>query len=259
MQSWYRRYGSWLLGGLFLVAFSAAGAWLLWAIADQQQGRLPTFAYSPLILRPAPRRAAPAVTGGQMTQRLQGAGATMGGDLEVSLAWDGLSDFDLEVQGPTGERVNARHWRGANGGVQDVDANPTLIDSTGQARVDASQIPGADTIQPLPDFLVDMDDKMGLPGEVAGLLAFPAHDGKAPTRFTRHPVEHTYYEHAPPGTYLVYVHCYSWREASRTPLAYIVQARHHGKVFYEQPGTLGPASYAVEGAAPVVACRLTLP
>jgi hypothetical protein len=194
-----------------------------------------------------------------MTERLQNAGATMGGDLEVSFAWDGLSDFDLEVQGPTGERVNAEHWRGANGGVQDVDANPTLLNATGQLRVNAGQVPGADTIQPLPDFLVDAEGQSGLSAELASLLTIPGEDGKAPTRFTRRPVEHTYFRQAAPGTYLVYVHCYSWREGSRAPLAYLVQARSHGKIFYEQPGTLGPASYAVDGATPVLACRLTLP
>jgi len=259
MQSWYRRNGGWFWGGLFVLAFSATGIWLLWAIGDRQHGRLFTFAYSPLIGRSGPRGAAPAVMGGQMTQRLQSAGATMGGDLEVSLAWDGLSDFDLEVQGPSGERINAEHWQGADGGVQDVDANPTLIDATGQLRVNAGQIPGADTIQPLPEILVDMDRLAGLPEGTVSLPAMPGENGKAPTRFSRHPVEHTYYVHATRGMYAVYVHCYSWREASRAPLPFIVQARSHGKVFYEQPGTLGPASYAVDGAIPVLACRLNLP
>lgn len=254
MEPWYRRYGSWIFWGAFCLLFSAAGAWLLWAAGERQGGKLVTLAGVPSLRRDASRRPAPAVTGGQVSQRLQRAGATMGGDLEVSLIWDGLSDFDLEVQGPSGERIHAEHWQGSDGGVQDVDANPTLVDSTGQLRVLAGQPPGADTLQPLPEFLVDLDEK--LPG---GFPKITESDRKAPAHFSRHPVEHIYYEHAPRGTYLVRVHCYSWRERSRTPLAYTVQARSHGKVFYERTSTLGPESYAVEGVPPITACQLRLP
>lgn len=256
MESGYRRYASWIFWGAFCLLFSAGGAWLLWAIGERQGGKLVTLGSVPALRLGVSRGRAPAVTGGQVSQRLERAGATMGGDLEVSLVWDGLSDFDLQVQGPSGEQINAEHWQGTDGGVQDVDANPTLIDSTGELRVMAGRPPGADTLQPLPEFMVDLDEKMGLPG---GLPKLSDSDRKAPGHFTRHPVEHIYYQKAPRGIYVVNVHCYSWRERSRTPLKYTVQARSHGKVFYERTGTLGPDSYAVEGVAPVVACRLSLP
>lgn len=258
MQSWYRQYGGWLLGVLFAVAFSVAGSCLWWALAEPWEGRLPTLAYVSRLPRSVRHAAAAPVTGGKITERLQRAGATMGGDLEISLAWDGLSDFDLQVRTPSGELIEAEHWQGVNGGVQDVDANPTLVDALGQIRINSGQPPGAGTIQPLPEFLVDMDRFADLDGSIR-LPALPSQDGKAPTRFTRHPIEHTYFERATTGTYLVYVHCYSWRETRQTPLAYTVQARSHGKVFYEQSGVLGPASYAVEGVAPVVACHLNVP
>ena len=153
---------------------------------------------------------APAVDAQQIDQRLTAAAATTGGEVEVSLAWNSLSDLDLEVRDPAGELITAHHPQSASGWIQDVDANPTLLTEAGSQQVDAGQYPGPGDVLPVPDVLVDLDEK--LPQDLRGLATLPRSDGKAPSRFTRRPVEHIYFARAPKGTYTVYAHCYSWRE-----------------------------------------------
>jgi hypothetical protein len=198
--------------------------------------------------------AAPAVDARQIDQRLLAASATTGGEVEVSLAWNGTSDFDLEVRDPSGELITAYHPNSASGGVQDVDANPTILNEGGSARAQSGQVPGAENVVELPDVFFDLDRQPGLPNG----FTLPGAEGKAASRFTRAPVEHIYFARAPRGTYTVYAHCYSWRERSSAPLPYTVQVRSHGQVFHEVSGTLGPTSYVADGTAPAQACQFAI-
>jgi hypothetical protein len=202
--------------------------------------------------------AAPAVGPKQIDQRLAAAGAATGGEVEVSLAWNSPSDLDLEVREPSGELITAHHPRSASGGVQDVDANPTLLTEEGSRRATAGLKPGAENVIALPELFFDLDKKVGLPHDFPGFGDAPGGDGKAPSRFTRTPVEHVYFAHAPQGTYVVYAHCYSWRERNRYPLPFTVQLRSHGRVFYQTSGTLGPASYCADDTRPTQVCRFVM-
>ncbi len=200
---------------------------------------------------PAPGvTAAPVADLRQIDQRLLAASATTGGELEVSLVWNSLSDLDLELREPSGELITAYHRQSASGGVQDVDANPTLVSAEGERRIAAGERPGAENLLPVPEFLVDMDKQVGLPG-----LTLPESGEKAPSRFTRTPVEHIYFTHAPKGFYTVYAHCYSWRESGAAPLPYTIQVRSRGQVFHQTSGTIGPASFVADGVAPLEVCR----
>jgi hypothetical protein len=207
---------------------------------------------------------APAVTGArgvdskQIDQRLLNASATTGGELEVSLAWNSLSDLDLQVRDPAGEMIMADHRRSASGGVQDVDANPTPVNEEGARRADAGLSPGRENVLPVPEMLVDMDKKLGLPEGMSGLGTLPGREGEAPSRYTRTPVEHIYFARAPRGTYIVYARCYSWCEPNFEPLPCTVQVRSRGKVFFERTGTLGPQSFVTHGLAPTEVCRFDI-
>ena len=199
-----------------------------------------------------------AVDSDQIQTRLGSAQATTGGDVEVSLAWNALSDLDLQVQDPSGELINAHHPHSASGGVQDVDANCTLVTEEGARLADSGQNPGPSNVLPLPDFLVDLDEKMGMPGAFDKMPPTTGLDGKAMPRFTRKPVEHVYFAKAPKGAYTVYAHCYSWREPNRTPLPFTIEVRSHGSVFYQTSGTIGPENYITDNTVPTVVCRFDM-
>ena len=175
----------------------------------------------------------------QIDARLLKATARTGGELEVSLAWNTLTDLDIQVRDPAGELISAKHPRSASGGVQDVDANSTLVTVEGSRRAAMGLNPGPENVTPLPEELVDLDTRMGLPHGIPGLNLLPPEE-KALTRFTRAPIEHIYFEHAPKGLYTVYAHCYSWREPNMNPLPCTVEVRSHGRLFYAATGTLGP-------------------
>jgi hypothetical protein len=195
------------------------------------------------------------VDSSQIDSRLAQAAATTGGDLEISLAWNTLSDLDLQVCDPSGEQIAADHPRSANGGVQDVDANPTLLTPEGESRVMMGQIPGRETILQLPEYLIDLNQKMGLPDLNLSSGGSFSDGVKAPPHWTRQPIEHIYFARAPKGIYLVRVHCYSWREPDATSLPYTVEIRSHHQVVYRTVGTIGPTSYAADGAPPIDVCR----
>jgi len=200
--------------------------------------------------------AAPAVPAEQVEQRLTAAQATTGGDVEVSLAWNSLSDLDIGLREPSGFFITARNRKSPSGGKQDVDANPTLVTAEGEARADAGHPPGAENLVPVPEALVDMDEQ--LPRHIRKLLALYGSSDLVEARFTRRPVEHIYFADAPSGKYTVYAQCYSWREPNDTPLPFTIQVRSRGKVMYEWTGKLGPASYAVNGTGPIQACQFVI-
>ncbi len=195
-----------------------------------------------------------AVGSDQIESRLAHESATTGGDLEISLAWNSLSDIDLQVTDPSGEEVSASHPRSESGGVQDVDANPTLLTPEGERRALMGQVPGGENTMALPEMLVDTDRSTGMPAGFPdlGLGGFP---GRAPGHWTRQPIEHVFFARAPSGVYSVRVHCYSWREPDPTPLPFTVEIRSHGSIVSRKIGTIGPASFASDGAAPTEACR----
>ncbi len=194
----------------------------------------------------------------QITARLASASATTGGAVEVSLAWDTLSDLDLQARDPYGELITASHPHSVSGGAQDVDANPTLLTSEGTALVEAGRPCGAANVLPLPDFMVDMDKTLKMPEGYPDLNSLP-NGNKARSRYTRTPIEHIYFQQAPHGVYTVYARCYSWREPNRQPLPFTIQVRSHGKVLLTKTATLGPASFVIDGIAPAQVCQFMIP
>lgn len=198
---------------------------------------------------------APAVDARQIDERLLHAAAAMGGDLEVSLAWNSLSDLDLEARDPAGELVNAYRPHSSRGGVQDVDANPTLVNEEGRRRIDAGQSPGPENVLPVPELLIDLEQKLGLPEGYAPLRSY---EGKAAPRFTRKPVEHIYFAEAPKGTYTVNAGCYSWRESSSAPLPFTIQVRSRGVVIHQTSSTIGPASFVTHRLPPLQVCQFVI-
>ncbi len=200
-----------------------------------------------------------AVDSRQIENRLLSASAVTGGDLEVSLAWNTLSDLDLSLRDPYGELIWAKHRQSQSGGVQDVDANPTLLTMEGIQQAEAGQVPGRETLLPLPDFLVDPPaDIAPLFSSGGSVFSFGASDSRVPSRWTRSPVEHIYFAHAPKGTYTVFAHCYSWREPNHSPLPYTVEIRTRNKAFSHVSSTIGPASYVGDGAGAVQVCQFTV-
>lgn len=199
------------------------------------------------------------VDAGQISRRLLDAGARVGGDVEISLAWNTLTDLDLEVRDPSGELITAEHRHSANGGEQDVDANPTPLSPEGEMRYMSGQPPGQENVEPVPDILVDLDKRVGLPGGLPDLPGFSGTGEHAPGKFTRSPVEHIYFARAPRGTYTVYASCFSWREPDRRPLPFTIQVRSRGRVCLQTTGAIGPASYCADGARPVEVCRFAAP
>jgi hypothetical protein len=250
----------------FVLAVAALLVILVLALVAYSLKRMPRQAALPNMLlvqsgreQQAPNvGGAPAVTATQIDQRLKDAAATTGGEVEVSLAWNSASDLDIRVADPSGELITAAHRHSASGGVQDVDANPTWINAEGERRLAAGQKPGAENVLPVPDALFDLDRQTGLPAGLRELLTLPGSDGKAPSRFTRTPVEHIFFARAPKGTYTVYAHCYSWREPNSNPLPFTVQVRSHGRVFHETSGTLGPASFVTHDTTPTQVCQFVI-
>lgn len=253
-----------------LLVFVAVGAGVYWGLARRGAGMLAGVSGGAGSGRSL--TAVPAVDAGQIQQRLTAAGAVTGGELEVSLAWNSLSDLDLRLRTPRGEMIDARDSTSASGGQLDVDANPTLLTEEGHRRAEAGLPPGAQNITPLPDALVDLDEKVArlrersggsdLPGlfpDLRELERMSGRAGRAPSHFTRHPVEHVYFTRAPRGPYRAYAACYSWREPDRSPLPFTIELRSRGKVFSRVTGTLGPASYAVDGVGPVEVSRFEVP
>ena len=200
---------------------------------------------------------APAVDAQQMQNRLVQAGASTGGEVEVSLAWNTLTDLDIQIVDPFGEKIAADHPRSAHAGIQDVDANPTPTTMEGSMLSAEGRNPGIANVLPIPQMLVDSDDHSGISGLFRD-SPLPAADGKAPARYTRKPVEHIYFAHAPKGIYTVYVHCYMWRESDEIPLPFTVQVRSNGKVFHQVTGTIGPASYITTDTAPIQVCQFEI-
>ena len=199
-----------------------------------------------------------AVDSSQIQQRLLERTATTGGEIEVSLAWNTLTDLDLQVRDPSGELITAAHPHSASGGEQDVDANPTVTTPEGSMRAMQGLNPGPENVIPLPEFMIDMDKKIGMPDEMKELSRLSGQGDKAPPRYTHAPVEHIYFAHAPKGTYTVYAQCYSWREPNANPLPFTVEVRTFGKVFNQTSGTIGPANYITDNTAPTQVCQFVV-
>ncbi|HLK57958.1 MAG TPA: hypothetical protein VKU00_15430 [Chthonomonadaceae bacterium] len=199
----------------------------------------------------------PAIDEQQLASRLTHAGATTGGEVEVSLAWNTLTDLDIQVRDPSGELISASHPRSQSGGIQDVDANPTPTTLEGSMLAAEGKNPGPENVLPVSEELVDLEDKIGMPSDFGG-SGLPGFEDKAPPRYTRKPVEHIYFAHASKGIYTVYAHCYMWREPNSTPLPYTVQIRSHGKAMITTTGTIGPESYITYNAAPIQVCQFEM-
>ena len=200
----------------------------------------------------------PAVGSAQINQRLLDASAKIGGEIEVSLAWNSLTDLDIQVADPQGELITASHALSASGGKQDVDANPTPMTPEGSAIFARGINPGPGSVVELPEFLVDLSDKLGSRDFMRGIEGLSGPEGKAPSLYTRSPVEHIYFAHAPKGTYSVHVRCFWWREHNRNPLPFTIQVRSKGSVFHEVSGTIGPQNYIENNAKAVEVCRFEL-
>ncbi len=194
---------------------------------------------------------------GEVDNRLLRSAATVGGEIEVSLMWDTLSDLDVEVKDPAGQTVEAEHPRSSSGGEQDVDANPTPLSLQGQMKVLRGVPPGVENLEPILEFLIDIDKQSG-PLSKLGKLSLGGFDGRAPSKYTRKPIEHIYYAHAPRGEYIVYTRCYSWREPTQQPLSFWIQVRSGGKVIKEVQSTIGPTNYVADGIEPTEVCRFSL-
>jgi hypothetical protein len=197
------------------------------------------------------------IDSGQFASRLAQSNATLGGELEISLAWNSTSDLDIEVRAPSGEQVHAYNWKAQCGGVQDVDANPTPLTPAGATRYQSGMPPGAESVIQLPEFMFQMDQQFGGLGSFGGLEGLlGGNGGKPPSRYTRTPIEHIHFEQAPKGIYTVYASCFSWREPGKMPLPFTVQVRSHGKVVQTITDTIGPSSYCADGTGSMEVCRL---
>jgi len=198
----------------------------------------------------------PAVNTQQMQNRLLQSGAATGGEIEVSLAWNTLTDLDIQVRDPYGELITASHPRSSHGGAQDVDANPTPTTMEGSMLAEEGKNPGIENVLPIPDMLVDRDrtfSPLGGSGDISDVM--PEAEGKAPPLYTHAPVEHIYFSRASKGVYCVFVHCYMWRELDSTPLTFTIEIRSHSKVFRQITSTIGPGSYITTNASPIQVCQ----
>jgi hypothetical protein len=210
-----------------------------------------------LLSRPGGARAdnlGAAVSVDQISQRLLGVAATTGGELEISLAWNTLTDLDLEVRDPAGELITARHRQSASGGVQDVDANPTPMLPDGERRMSMGLPPGRENVISDKEIFVELQDRFGPLGD----FGMTGSDSRVPSLYTRTPVEHTCFAHAPRGIYTVYVHCFAWCEPNGAPLPYTIQVRSRGRVLFHGMGTIGPADFVENNAPPIQACRFAI-
>src|SRR5262249_37045242 len=130
----------------------------------------------------------PAVGSAQIDQRLLDASAKTGGEIEVSLAWNTLTDLDIQVADPNGELITASHPRSATGGLQDVDANPTPMTLEGSALFNRGINPGPGAVVDLPEVLVDLMDRAGSKELMRGMEGLSSMEGRAPSSYTRSPV-----------------------------------------------------------------------
>jgi hypothetical protein len=255
-----------------LLGFVAVGAPIYWGLAHRRSGPSLLTVVDQGAGRGWNLAAGPGVDPRQIDGRLAAAGANTGGELEVSLAWNTLSDLDLHLRLPSGEVIDGYHAASSTGGELDVDANPTLVTEAGEQRAAVGLPPGAENITPLPEVLVDLDEEVArvrersrgpdLPGlfpDLRELSTMPGRAGRARSHFTRHPVEHIYFTRAPRGIYTAYAACYSWREPTRNPLPFTMELRSKGRVFHRVTGVTGPTSYAAEGARPLEVSRFQLP
>jgi hypothetical protein len=202
--------------------------------------------------------AGPAVSSKQIDQRLTSAAATIGGEVEVSLAWNSWSDLDVQVRAPSGELINAYHPRSSSGGIQDVDANPTLMEPEQLRQTLQRGGAGMDNMDRMIYSLLEQGDDAGMGKSLQQFSGMMGSDGKAPPIFSGKPIEHIFFARAPRGTYAVYARCYNWREHSRSPLPFTVQVRSKGKVFYETSGTIGPASFVMNHIEPTQVCEFVV-
>lgn len=210
----------------------------------------------------------------EVGERLLQAGAVTDGELDVSLAWNTLSDLDLSVRDPTGELTWAHNAHSKSGGVQDVDANPTPLDHIGHAMADAGQPPGREHLRPHSPWIIRQARRrrpafsaldramdsfflrlLGGPEPQIG----PEEPNHAIQRVSETPVEHIYFEHAPKGMYSVLVDCYSWQGADMKPIPYTVLIRCHGQVVSRCYGVAGPANWIENGTPPVELARFAIP
>jgi hypothetical protein len=191
----------------------------------------------------------------QIESRLAQTGATIGGELEISLAWNSMSDLDIQVVAPSGEQVDAKNAYARCGGVQDVDANPTPLTDVGSLRAERGQIPGAENIMPLRDHTLG-GALEGQLGDIERMLGKAMN--RAPSHYSRTPVEHIYFERATKGEYKVLVNCFCWREPSKMPLPFTIQVRSRGRVVQTVAETIGPSSFCVEGTGSMEICRFTV-
>ncbi len=197
----------------------------------------------------------PALTGvsgvpsDQIDRRLTEMSANTGTDLEISLAWNTLTDLELEVRDPSGTRIDSYQSRTADG-LKDVGANPTIRFGRGAEESPQNVMPVT------PDTIGAMNAMLALDG-VSGAdgSAEPPPGAKRVTvrmQYTLTPVEHVFYETAPRGVYTVYVHCYFWREATRDPLPYTLQIRSRGRVFRTVSGVIGPRCFVADRVDPTI-------
>lgn len=198
-----------------------------------------------------------AVGSGDIQDRLTGASARMGGDVEVSLAWNSLSDLDLEVLDPSGELITAHNSHGKSG-RQDVDANPTLMSQDEIESAFRTHGAQGETLDALFYSAIEQGAGSSVGDSLRQLSELGGSDGKAPPVFSKKPIEHIYFAKAPRGTYTVFAHCYNWREHSRSPLPFTIQVRSKGRVFYETSGTLGPESFIANHVLPVQVCQFAV-
>ncbi len=198
-----------------------------------------------------------AVGSGEIQQRLTGASAKMGGDVEVSLAWNSLSDLDLQVLDPSGELITAHNPHGKSG-RQDVDANPTLMSPDEIETAYRTHGAQGETMDALFYSAIEQGAGSSVGDSLRQLSELGGSDGMAPPVFSKKPIEHIYFAKAPRGTYTVFAHCYNWREHSRSPLPFTIQVRYKGQVFYETSGTLGPESFIANHVLPVQVCQFAV-
>ncbi len=193
---------------------------------------------------------APAIAPAQVNQRLLGADARTDADLDVSMAWNSLSDLDLQVRDPSGEMIYAWHPRSKSGGQMDVDANPTVSMRNGVLVSD----PTPADVLPLTETIVSNGGFYPL-----GERKHAFRDNEAVRSLYSHsPVEHIYFSNVPRGVYTVYAHCYLWREADKTLLPFTIQLRSRDGSLKELSGRMPPFDYVTHRTTPVEVCRFVV-
>ncbi len=192
---------------------------------------------------------ASAIASDQIDKRLTEASAQSGGDVEVSLAWNGLSDLDLAVREPSQALVDGFYPRSPDGEL-DVDANPTAL-------VHQTEDPTPTDVMPMTERDIDSMNRLSsLERMIAGDRAVDSRGrSRARPEYTMTPVEHIYFSNAPRGVYTVYARCYWWRESTSQPVPFTIQIRSRGKVFREVSGVIGPLNYVANRVRPTIVCQ----